>query len=166
MLLCFQAAPGPAGLFSASEVDISIPNTMDGKRWPPLKSFKVARTLPLSTAWAGHWSFHLPVTWETSQFRSEQVLNLSHLHPLEIQSVESSLWEQAANDGGGRGSSHFRITSLFEHSYKKWETWILSLSQTEEVWTAVPFSSELILPIKLEKFFILLTVRGRRAERE
>lgn len=91
VLLCFQAAPGPAGWFSASEVDISVPNTMGGERWPPLKSFKVARTLSLSTAWAGHWNSHLLITWETSQFRSEQVLNLSHLHPLEIQSTESSL---------------------------------------------------------------------------
>lgn len=64
---------------------------MGGERWSPLKSFKAARTLSLSTAWAGHQNSHLPITWETSQFRSEQVLNLSHLHPLEIQSTESSL---------------------------------------------------------------------------
>lgn len=57
-------------------------------------------------------------------------------------------------------------TSLFEHSYKKWETWILSLSQTEGVWTAIPFSSEFILPIKLEKFFILFTVWGYGAQKE
>lgn len=91
VLPCFQAAPGPAGWFRAPEVDISFPSTVGVEMWSPLKSFKAAGTLSLSTAWAGHWNSYPPITWETSQFRSEQVLNLSHLHPLEIQSTESSL---------------------------------------------------------------------------